>query len=215
MTISFQNHELYLLPEKAIWWPAKKALLIADLHFGKIEHFRMQGIPLPNDARLKTLDILTSVIEKYQPTTVYFLGDLFHSQFNTSVPVLKGFFNDYNLIDWILIKGNHDILDENLYELLNISVFKDLIVEDFILTHEPLSKELNDYLNICGHIHPAIRIKGRGKQYLTLPCFYKRGLQMILPAFGFFTGTAQVQNSDGTKIYAVGDNQVFEIPYIK
>ena len=33
--VQLAGEELWLLPEKAIYWPAQQALLIADVHFGK------------------------------------------------------------------------------------------------------------------------------------------------------------------------------------
>ena len=39
-----------------------------------------------------------------------------------------------------------------------------------------------------GHLHPACRIHGRGRDSLRLPCFVSDGRQVILPAFGEFTG---------------------------
>jgi len=39
--------EVVLLPERAVWWPATRTLLVADLHLGKCETLRANGAPMP------------------------------------------------------------------------------------------------------------------------------------------------------------------------
>jgi len=41
-----RGEELLLLPQRALWWPAQKTLLVADLHFGKAATLRAHGIPV-------------------------------------------------------------------------------------------------------------------------------------------------------------------------
>jgi len=42
------GEKLVLLAERAVFWPAKKALFVADFHLGKAASFRRAGIPLPS-----------------------------------------------------------------------------------------------------------------------------------------------------------------------
>ncbi|MGM0579600.1 MAG: hypothetical protein ACQETL_02895 [Bacteroidota bacterium] len=63
-------------------------------------------------------------------------------------------------------------------------------------------------LNICGHIHPEISIKGNGRSYLTLPCFYLKDNQLILQAFGRFTGLAKTKPKKGSNSFAVLNESV-------
>ena len=64
---------------------------------------------------------------------------------------------------------------------------------------------------MAGHIHPAIRLKGKGKQSIQLPCFVFREHNAILPAFGSFTGTATIQAKPGDQVYAIADKQVIKV----
>ena len=41
------GEQLDLLPEKAIWWPRRRTLLVADVHCGKDATFRAMGVPVP------------------------------------------------------------------------------------------------------------------------------------------------------------------------
>src|SRR3546814_18484040 len=45
--LSFAGHELMMLPEAAIFWPARRALLFADLHFEKASWYAGHGLMLP------------------------------------------------------------------------------------------------------------------------------------------------------------------------
>jgi hypothetical protein len=49
-SLSFQDQTLLLLPQKAIFWQQEGILLIADVHLGKINHFRKAGIAVPHIA---------------------------------------------------------------------------------------------------------------------------------------------------------------------
>ena len=73
-----------------------------------------------------------------------------------------------------------------------------------LLSHEPISQETltKDHLNICGHVHPVIRLQS-AIDSLRLPCFYHEyPLQRLtLPAFGSFTGGYEVTIGKGHTAY--------------
>ena len=78
-TFFVRDTELTLLPEKAIWIEDRSILIIADVHLGKVSHFRSEGIGLPSQAETHSQNTLSLVLDKYLPKEVVFLGDLFHS----------------------------------------------------------------------------------------------------------------------------------------
>jgi metallophosphoesterase superfamily enzyme len=78
----------------------------------------------------------------------------------------------------------------------------------FLLTHHPEERE--GFFTLCGHIHPAVELKGR-QAISKLPCFFRTGSQMILPAFGEFTGTFVMTPQQGNAIYAITGDMVSEI----
>ncbi|MES2764996.1 MAG: DEAD/DEAH box helicase, partial [Bacteroidota bacterium] len=65
MNFTLFNEELHLLPQKAIYWPREKALLIADAHFGKVGHFRKAGVPIPNQITHNDFEILTELLKTF------------------------------------------------------------------------------------------------------------------------------------------------------
>lgn len=186
LEIKINNHAFILHNTGALYWVEKGILLISDVHLGKITHFRKHGLALPTGAIYKNFYKLDELIEHFNPRIICFLGDLFHSTLN----------NEWHLFtDWVihtaipivLIAGNHDIIDPKKYNDLNITVVSEWVIDDFILTHVPQIYE--GKFNFAGHIHPSIQLIGKGRQSLKLSCFFRSYNQMILPAFGEFTGT--------------------------
>ncbi|MFC3414609.1 ligase-associated DNA damage response endonuclease PdeM [Algoriphagus hitonicola] len=210
--ITHQKTELTLLKEKGLWISALSSLFIADLHFGKAAHFRKSGIPIPEPIHSQDLEKLDFLIRKYQPSDIYFLGDLFHSDWNDQWGILMDFFQQFSVIHFHLIQGNHDILPKSVYASSPIKVHQQPIhLGDFTLSHEPLEEILPNQLNICGHIHPGVRLRGLARQSLRIPCFYWDQNQLILPAFGNFTGLAIMNKTPTSKIFGVTEKKVIPI----
>jgi DNA ligase-associated metallophosphoesterase len=197
---SFSLHYL-----KAMYWHDHNALLIADLHLGKQEHFRKSGIAVPNTNN--NFNNLIELINYYNPAKVIFLGDLFHSTKNNSINDAKILFQNLKC-ELILVKGNHDILNNHIYSELNINVVDDYYFNGIKLNHEP-PEDPNSPV-ICGHIHPAITLKGEGRNYIKLPCFYFSDNIVIMPAFGDFTGTYKLSPKRTDKIFAISENELIE-----
>ena len=107
-----------------------------------------------------------------------------------------------------LIKGNHDILDQGTYLNSNLSMTESWHEPPFYFTHE---KETSGLYNISGHVHPAVRLKGRAKQGLTIPCFYFSENFGMIPAFGEFTGTFKIKPLKGDRIYGVTKEEVIAL----
>ena len=75
---SFANHDLLALPEGALFWPARRALLVADLHFEKASWFAGHGQMLPPYDSIATLAALTTLAETTRAVEIWCLGDSFH-----------------------------------------------------------------------------------------------------------------------------------------
>ncbi len=208
LPISINNHEFILHCSGAMYWPLKKILLISDVHLGKVTHFRKNGVALPPNSVATNFKQLNFVLELFKPEKVCFLGDLFHSSIN----------NEWNLFEqWVrnaaaeivLITGNHDIIDPYSYRQLGVEVVSEWTIDNFLLTHHP---ELRDgYYTLCGHIHPGILLHGFGRQWLELKCFFRSEQQMILPAFGQFTGKYILKASATDIVYAITKEEVILI----
>lgn len=199
----------FLLPQKALFRPSKKQLILSDVHLGKGTHFRKQGLALPDNSHLKDIDKLHFLIDKWEPQTVMILGDLFHSDYNKEWLWFKAVLHQYYYIEFILIEGNHDILDNDQYSMPNLLKAELLEEEHFIFSHEP--RDFEGKLNVCGHIHPGIRIEGIAKQAEKLPCFYLNKTHLILPAFGYLTGLFLLENEPGSTYFIITASKVLQI----
>lgn len=202
----FLEQNLLLLPEKAIFWVQEQTLIVADIHLGKVGHFRKAGIAIPKSMEQDDLAELSDLIHRYAPKNILFLGDLFHSEYNNDwnwLVLWRSLFTDIRMI---LVLGNHDILNRKLYTDLNFELCQYFDAGPFRFSHEPLKKNelvlVPNYI-ISGHIHPGVFLEGSGRQMLTLPCFHFGKQQAILPAFGKFTGKVKVKSLKGDHIFAV------------
>ncbi len=212
INIELAGEVLTLFPEKAIWLKSHKILLISDLHFGKINHFRKAGIAVPTKANEKNIEILIDLMNETSPQRVLFLGDLFHSTYNSEWEVLGQVLNHFSASKFELVRGNHDILSLQQYERLFIQVHESPItINSLVLSHEPLeSVPLGSY-NLAGHLHPGVRLHGRGRQALTLPCFYFGADQGLLPAFGSFTGLACIMPKKNDRVYVLMGDKIQQV----
>ncbi len=198
------------MPAKAILWPKENILLIADLHLGKINHFRKSGIPVPVDAEYENLDRLAYLLLNHKVDRVLVLGDLFHSTYNQVWRLFKTFLTRFETIQFDLIMGNHDILEESHYDASNLTIYKySLSLGPFYFTHHPESSA--GVYNICGHVHPSVHLRGTARQGIRLPCFYFSKHQAILSAFGAFTGNGKIKGNKSDHIFAIADGTIVKV----
>ena len=207
-TIHIKNNTFILHPSASVFWEERNMLLISDVHLGKVSHFRKHGVAIPENSILRNFERLDSVLEYFNPEKVIFLGDLFHSKKNQEWKLFTDWIQSKK-VEIILVAGNHDVIDQKHYELLNVKVVSEITSDGFFFTHHP--EERDDFFNFCGHIHPAIELRGIGRQFIKLPCFFKRPNQMIFPAFGEFTGNYYLIPTEKDKVYAITKEDVIEI----
>lgn len=139
--LSVANTILTLDARKVIFWGNTATLFIADLHLGKISHFRKSGMAIPTAAATMNLDVLESLFIDYEPRHCYFLGDLFHSATNEEWFGFRQLCLRYNHIHFTLITGNHDTkLVKYLQTSENdwLNQCDTLELYPFLLAHEPL-----------------------------------------------------------------------------
>ena len=207
-TINIRDEELQLLPKRAVYWPVQQTLIIADVHFGKTGHFRKNGIAMLSEMPFVELENLARLVLEICPKKIIFLGDLFHSEMNNE----WGIFEDWlahQSAKIVLVNGNHDAHLLQHAHLKDLQTIDSLEMEPFIFTHEPLPEKTALY-NLAGHIHPGIKLKGRGRQSLRLPAFCFGQDQGLLPAFGLTTGLMIQKMNKQTRYFVSSGEEVFE-----
>jgi DNA ligase-associated metallophosphoesterase len=208
MKIDLNGQLFLLLPEKAMLHIKEELLLLADLHLGKTHHFRKEGIPLSSDALHSDYEQLRALLDIHRPRKVYFLGDLFHSDYNEEWNAFETLIRSFPSVSFTLIKGNHDRIPKAKFELLNIHLIPHSLTENNICySHKPEFASPG-ILNIAGHIHPGIKLYGPAKQSMVVPCFLHSGNTFVLPAFGKLTGLYLVERKENEVIYAIFPGKV-------
>jgi len=208
------GQDLLLLPQKAIYWQQEKALIVADVHLGKVGHFRKAGIAVPRDMEQNDLAVLSDLIDEYKPKKILFLGDMFHSDINADWDWFVLWRKQFPKLELILIRGNHDIIHDQHYIDLGVILYDELAIGPFLMRHHPLmgdELETTEGYVFCGHIHPGISLSGKARQHITLPCFAFGDQQCILPSFGKFTGRVAIRNQQTDRIFAVLQDKVMLI----
>lgn len=207
--ITWGKHTLLLTNKRALFWPAKKTLILSDLHLGKAAHFRRNGIPIPSQIHHKDLDILEKLLLHYQVERVIIVGDLIHANQNSEVLDFKEFLLRHKGIEFILIRGNHDRLVERKILNLGISAIYDCYELDGMqFVHEPTPCEISQ---ISGHIHPGVTVRLPTNKHFRLPAYVVSEDMIILPAFSQFTGLDTKPILEKAVKYAILDTGIVVI----
>lgn len=181
-----------LVDGRALYWPAERTVLVADLHLEKASWHAARGAMLPPYDSRATLERLADIVKATDARRVITLGDNFHDNSGALrlEPFAKGMLEGLiRAMDFVWITGNHD---EAMARSFGGAVANKLEVGGIILRHEAQPGETAHELS--GHYHPKLRIRVRNR-HISRPCaVLARSLscgtaeRMILPAFGAFTG---------------------------
>lgn len=209
MEVKIGTQHFQLIAEKALYWQEQQMLIVGDIHLGKVSHFRKNGIFLPEQLIAQDIMRLQQLIDTYKPKTFCVLGDLFHSDYNKEWNNFKAFRNKNEAIDFLLVQGNHDSLHPSFYAQLPMELVPKFQSEGVVLIHET-NEKIKEF-QITAHVHPAFVLSGKAKQSLRLACFYKKENELIIPAFGKFTGMHTIKKRAKEQVFAIAENQLIEV----
>jgi DNA ligase-associated metallophosphoesterase len=193
---------LLLLPEKALYWPARETLIVADIHFGKAASFRAQGVPVPRGTTSQNLAALDDLMARYRTREIIFLGDFLHARAahaSATQMAMLAWRTRHPQLVLTLVRGNHDRHAGDPNRALDIvMVDEPRTFGPFSLCHHP--DLVTEGYALAGHVHPTFLLATRFDA-LRLPCFVVGQTRMILPSFGAFTGGHSVNREAGERIY--------------
>lgn len=207
--IRFGDEVLTLTNQRVLFWKKQEALVLSDIHIGKTAHFQQHGIAIPDTVLLKDLERLQGLIQYFSPKKLIVVGDLFHADYNQNFDVFVQWLQQFDGLEKILIRGNHDRFSTAFYESLGFYTQKKQQYNALVFVHDAV-KTQEDTFYISGHIHPGVRIQMKGRQYLKLPCFQVNSQQLILPAFSLFTGLNTRSELENVRNYAFTDDAILE-----
>jgi DNA ligase-associated metallophosphoesterase len=182
---SFCNHSLMALPQGALYWPSRNALLVADLHLEKASWFAKGGQMLPPYDSIATLADLTALVAATGASEIWCLGDSFHDRHGCDRLPERARVLLTQLTAttrWTWITGNHDA---GFVDHCGGEIVEEAEVDGLLLRHEADPAEARPELS--GHFHPKLRVRHRGRQ-VSRRCFVATDSKLILPAFGSLTG---------------------------
>lgn len=183
--LSFAGTQFLADPQGALFWPAERALLVADLHLEKASWFARIGQFLPPYDSQATLTALTELVDRVHPERLYCLGDSFHDRFgcdrlpDAARAMLLAL---TSRLDWVWILGNHD---PGFADHCGGRLVEEAYVRGLTLRHEANPNDHSPELS--GHYHPKLRLQLRGK-HVSRRCYVASSTKLILPAFGALTG---------------------------
>lgn len=216
--VDLAGESLQLLPDRAVYWPARRTLFIADLHLGKPAAFRSLGVPVPEASTTADLSRLDVLLEETAATSLIILGDLFHARrgcVDAPMSAFAAWRGCRTALTITLIRGNHDRAAGDPPPGWNIECrVGPEPLGPFMLQHEPAPSATDEpgYI-LAGHLHPAIRLYGPASQSLRAPCFWFGPRIGVLPAFGSFTGSKVVHPARGDRVFALGEGHIAEVQF--
>lgn len=210
------NETVQLLPERALFWPRKNMLVIADIHFGKAAAFRAQAIPVPHGTTAENLAALDALIAQHVVAHIVFLGDFLHAKTARSpatLAALQRWRAAHAMLQLTLVRGNHDLHAGDPPPSLHIDVVDEpWCVDGFAFCHHP--DALAEGYVIAGHVHPVYRLK-TASDTLRLPCFQIGESRAILPSFGAFTGGYAITPDVSDRVFVTAGTTVFSVPQMR
>jgi DNA ligase-associated metallophosphoesterase len=212
VVIEAGGEAVWLLPQKAAYWPREQMLAIADIHFGKAAAFRSFGIPVPRGTTSENLGALDALIEATGAQHVLFLGDFLHARAahaaGTQAAMLAWRERRRELV-LTLVRGNHDKHAGDPAGKLGITLVDEpYTMGPFSFCHHP-DLDAPSYV-LAGHVHPVYVLATRFDA-LRLPCFVVGARRMILPSFGSFTGGYTVRPDEGDRIFVTSGEAVHNV----
>ena len=212
VAVRVAGENLLLLPEKAIYWPAERMLIIADIHFGKAAAFRALGVPVPRGTTSENLAGLDALVAQHGAERVVFLGDFLHARAahaSSTQLAMLAWRQRHPDLQLMLVRGNHDLHAGDPAAALGIELVDEPHqVGPFAFCHHP-DVETPGYV-LAGHVHPVYVLATRFDA-LRLPCFVVGQERMILPSFGSFTGGHAVKPEPGDNIYVTSGDAVHSV----
>lgn len=202
------GERVLLLGARAVYWPARRALLIADLHLGKADVFRRAGIGLPSGGTGDDLDRLSMLLQQHTVDTLWILGDVLHGAAHRAAwyRQWQGWRDQHATLEIGALAGNHDRALPKADLGLTL-LGEQLQVGPFLLRHDPHPHPSLHVL--CGHVHPLARLPGMQRRW---PAFWLRERLTVLPAYSRFTAGIAPVLATGEQLVACVEGEAIALP---
>jgi len=187
--------ETLTVADRAVYLADADAVVLADLHCGRGDASRVAA---PIDAGESIRQRVRTLLDRFEPATVVFAGDLLHSFDRlprTAADAIEGLWADCvdAGVEVRAVAGNHD---SRLADCWPASVAEAVTLDDgTVVCHGHTPPEQRGHRYVIGHAHPAITIEG-----VKRPCYlfgedaYRGGALLVLPAFTTLAGGVDISD---------------------
>jgi DNA ligase-associated metallophosphoesterase len=211
-----RGETLLLHPERALSWPSRRLLVIADVHFGKGSVFAQHGIAVPGGTDAVERERIDSLLCATRSERLLIVGDFVHGPLAPASRVaaeLDEWLKALHPVQLLLVTGNHDRMAARGWQPQPAWRGDVLREGPFRFTHDvdDARDVRDDAFRIGGHLHPVVALGGLRKRRPRVPVFWERPGALVLPAFGLFTGGYGIGLHDGGRAFAAGADQVLEV----
>lgn len=167
--------------------PEERTLVVADLHLGYETALEAQGIHIPRVQTRTIKEALVRAIDRHRAERVVLLGDVKHEfsrNMGQEIRDVRSVLDSISeMVNIIIVKGNHDNFIENIVSRTQIPVVNkyELMGVTFVHGHQPCE----DRPLVIGHEHPSVKIVDSVGAYLKLPCHLvlRQEMIVVIPAF--------------------------------
>jgi len=172
--------EFELLPSRALYWPSRQLLVVADLHLGRI----VSRAPKMMEDVYHALTRVSEALLHTNASRLLFLGDVFHMRNNYPPDVVQAFDvwrSTHAQTEMILVRGNHERAMGDPPSQLRLHCVNPGYDEGGVtFLHEP--RHMRTF-TICGHLHPCLLVPTDRALATTVPCFVWNQEYLYMPAF--------------------------------
>ena len=211
--VTIAGEDLVLCAERAIHWPRRRMLFVADPHFGKAATFRALGLKVPHGTTEEGLARLDRLLSAHDVGTLVFLGDFLHAREGRSAATFEALTEwraEHPEVAMQIVRGNHDRRAGDPPSSVGIEcVDAPHAASPFMLAHHP-AEHPGSYV-LAGHLHPCATLQGAARQRERLPCFWFGEGVGVLPAFGDFTGCAEVSARPTDSVWVIAEDHVVQV----
>lgn len=212
LPIKLGEVDAVITADHALWLPVSRALVIADVHFGKSATFRRRGLPVPEGDTEEDVLRIEALVRTHGAQQLIIAGDLMHAAGGMSefiLTKLSEFFHSLGLLVTLTV-GNHDRQSE--LSALPIELVDFIEIDGLHVCHDPDDLPM-EKPGVSGHLHPCYRLSAGGRQKEYLKGFYlKHPHHLILPAFSQFTGCHRIEPAERDRFFASVAGKLYEIP---
>jgi DNA ligase-associated metallophosphoesterase len=214
LALEIRGEQLLLHPLRAVLWPARRTVIVADTHFGKSSVFGRHGLAVPHGADELDRTRLTALLAAAAAQRLLVLGDFVHGELAADGAAALELAHWLAALEGVrvqVVAGNHDRGAQRGWRAPVEWLAEDLLEGPFRFTHAAEPSQHHAQFTLSGHVHPVVALGGLRKRRLRVPVFWERADGLVLPSFGLFTGGYRVEPRVDERVFAAGPDAVLEL----